>query len=122
MDPKRIEVEPQTDANGDATAYSEVVRGEIHRVHYVKDTYADGVDVTITLEATGEQVWAENDVNASKAVAPRRALHTTAGAAALYAAGGTAVLGPVVAASERIKVVVAQGGATKKGKFIFVVG
>lgn len=122
MNPQRIEVNVTTDENGDAEVYSEVVSGPIHRVHYVKDDFAAGVDFDVTLEASGEVVWDEDNVDASKTIAPRRALHSTAGAAALYAAGGEAVLGPVIAASERIKVVVANGGNAKKGKFIFVVG
>ena len=122
MNPQRHVVDVTTDGDGAATVYSQVVSGPIHRVHYVKTDFTDGVDFVVTLEATGEPVWSELDVNAAKVVAPRRALHSALGVATLYAAGGAAVLGEIVAANERIKIVVAAGGATKTGRFIFVVG
>jgi hypothetical protein len=110
-----------TDADGAATGYTPVVTGAIQTIRYVKTDFADGVDFTVTLESTGETVWAQLNVNASATVAPRQATHSTAGVAALYAAAGTAVLAPVVAASDRIKVVVAQGGNAKSGTVHIVV-
>lgn len=111
-----------TDASGAATAYSPAVTGRILAVRYVKTDFADGADFTVTLEGTGETVWAESDVNASATRAPRQATHSTAGAAALYAAGGAAVSDYVVAVQDRVKVVVAQGGNTKTGAVHLIVG
>lgn len=114
---KRMAVAITTDASGDGTGYTPVFSGQISQVRYVKTDYDNGVDFTITLEATGETVWAEENVNASATRAPRQATHSTAGVAALYAAGGTAVQDKIVAAADRVKIVVAQGGNVKSGTF-----
>jgi hypothetical protein len=53
--------------------------------------------------------------------APRQATHSTAGAAALYAAAGTAVNDKIALANDRIKIVIASGGNTKTGVFHFVI-
>jgi hypothetical protein len=111
-----------TAADGSGTGYSPVITGRIIAVRYVKTDFADGVDFTITAEATGETIWAQQDVNASATVAPRQATHSTAGVAALYAAGGSAVNGDIVLARDRVKIVIAQGGNVKSGTFHIVVG
>lgn len=119
---ERHEVPLTTDASGDATGYTPVITGRILGVRYVKDDFADGVDFEITLEATGETVWDEDNVNASATRSPRQATHSTAGVAALYASGGEAVGGYIVAANDRVKIVVANGGDTKSGTFHVIVG
>lgn len=111
-----------TDASGDATEYSGVITGKIVSVRYVKDDFADGVDFAITAEDTGETIWAEDNINASETVAPRQPTHSTAGAAALYAAAGTAVNDDIVLVKDRVKIVVANGGDTKSGTFHIIVG
>lgn len=120
---RRIVVSVTTDGSGAATAYSPPVNGKLYSVSYVKDPganpFANGVDFTITKETTGEGIWTESDVNATAHRSPRAATHTNAGVAALYASGGVAVLGPIAMARERIKIVIAQGGATKVGAFHF---
>jgi len=122
---RRHKVTVTTAADGSATAYSPRLSGEVVSVHYVKDAttpFADGVDFTITAEATGESVWAESNVNASAVRYPRAATHSQAGAAELYAAGGTAVSDRIAIANDRFKIVVAQGGNAKVGAFHFLVG
>lgn len=118
---QRFEVAVTTIADGSATAYTPNFTGKLSHIRYVKTDYAAGVDFTITSEATGETIWTQADVNASATVAPRQATHSTAGVAALYAGGGSAVLEPICLAKDRIKIVIAQGGDTKTGKFHFVV-
>ena len=118
---KRHVVSITTDADGDGIGYSPVLSGRIHSIRYVKDDYAAGVDFTITAEATGETIWAEENVNASVTKAPRQATHSNAGAAALYAAAGEAVNERIVLAADRVKIVVASGGDTKSGMFHVVV-
>lgn len=121
MNPQKIIVSATTNADGAATAYTAApVSGELVNVIYTKGDYASGVDFTITGEDSGLTLWAEENVNASKTVAPRQATHSTAGVAALYAGSGTAVNAPMVLATERIKVVVAAGGDTKTGTFTFI--
>ncbi len=106
-----------TAADGTATAYSPRLSGKIHSIHYVKTDYADGVDFTITAEATGENLWTESNVNASTVRYPRAPTHSQAGVAALYASGGTAIMDKPGIANSRVKIVLAQGGATKSGTF-----
>lgn len=111
-----------TDGSGDVTGYTPVVTGRILAIHYVKTDFTDGVDFTVTAEATGETIWAESNVNASATRAPRQATHSTAGAASLYAAGGAAVNDRITLARDRVKIVVAQGGNAKTGAVHVVVG
>lgn len=111
-----------TAADGSATAYSPVVSGAIETIRYVKGDFDNGVDFDVTLEATGEVIWDQDNVNASATVAPRQATHSTLGVAALYAAGGTAVNDRIVAVNDRVKIVIASGGNVKSGTFHIVVG
>lgn len=106
-----------TEADETATAYSETLTGKLSQIRYVKTDFPDGVDFTITAEATGETLWAQSDVNASVTVAPRQATHTTAGVAAAYASGGSGVLDKIGLANDRVKIVIAAGGDTKTGTF-----
>jgi hypothetical protein len=118
---RRLTVAVTTDGSGNATVYSEAIDyGLLSQIRYVKTDFADGVDFTITAEATGETLWAESDVNASATRAPRQATHSTAGAASLYAATGTAVQDKIAIAKDRIKIVIASGGNAKSGTFHFL--
>lgn len=121
---KRLRVPITTAADGTATAYSARFSGKIHQIEYVKDGangFANGVDFTITGEKTGIGLWAQNDVNATAVVAPRQPTHTQLGAAALYAAGGTAVQDKIALGNDRVKIVIAQGGNAKAGTFHILV-
>lgn len=119
---RKLPIAVTTDGSGANTGtFSAEFTGVIERIIYSKTDFADGVDFTITLESTGENLWAQNDVNASAVVQPRGATHDTAGAAALYAAGGTAVRDKIAAVNDRVKVAIAQGGATKSGTFYVIV-
>jgi hypothetical protein len=118
---RRVKMTVITAADGTVTAYTPQVAGKLHSIHYVKTDYANGVDVAITAEATGENIWTESDVNASAVRYPRAATHSQAGVASLYAAGGTAVQERIALAQDRIKIVLAQGGATKTGTFHFLI-
>lgn len=121
---ERHEVSVTTVAAGTGTGYTPVIRGRITNVIYVKDAtnpYDNGVTFAMTLEKTGQTVWAEAAVNASKTVAPRQATHDTAGAASLHAAGGEPVEDYIVAADDRVQIAVSAGGNTKTGKFYVVV-
>ena len=118
---QRLVVAVTTIADGSATAYSEgPVTGKISQIRYVKTDFDNGSTFTITSEATGETIWAESGVNASATRAPRQATHSTAGVAALYAGGGTAVNDKIALANDRIKIVIAAGGNVKTGTFHFV--
>lgn len=111
-----------TDASGDGTGYTPNVTGRILAIRYVKTDYDNGVDFTITLEATGEAILTGTNINASQSFYARVPTQDEAGADALYAAAGTKVRDGVVAANDRVKIVIAQGGNAKTGKFHVIVG
>lgn len=115
------------DASGDATVYSDqAAHGEIRQIRYVPDGTSPldtGADLTITAEGTGLAIATLTNIGTSAVQwAPRQATHSTAGAAALYAAAGAAVNDRIGIVAERIKVVVAQGGNAKTGKLYIWVG
>lgn len=119
---ERYAVTVTTDSSGDAVAYTErPITGEIVNVSYTKDDFADTVDFTIVLEGSGLGLWGEENVTASKTVAPMQSAHSQAGAALLYADSGEPVTRPIYAAAERVKFTVANGGDTKSGTFTVVV-
>ncbi|TJV70334.1 MAG: hypothetical protein E5X76_20075 [Mesorhizobium sp.] len=112
---RRYKVAITTAADGSATAYTPRLSGKVHSIQYVKTDFANGVGFTVTSEATGESIWAEAAVNASAVRYPRAPTHSQAGAAALYAAGGTAVQDKIGLGNDRVKIVVAAGGNAKSG-------
>lgn len=114
-----------TVTTGTATGegFTPYLSGYIESVEYVKPvsgSYSNGVDFTITAEATGENIWTDTDVNASETVRPRAATHTTAGVAALYAASG-AVNDRIALGRDRVKIAIAQGGNGLSGTFLVTV-
>ena len=118
---ERHSVSVTTIADGSAIAYSPVITGKIINIIYNKTDFTDGVDFTITLEGSAQNLWVELNVNVSKTVAPRQATHDTVGIASLYAAAGEPVEDYILAANDRVKIVIAAGGATKSGTFIIVI-
>lgn len=112
-----------TDAGGDCTAYSPVVTGKVSQLRWVKPGSGGITNATfaVTSEATGETIWSEAAISASVTLAPRQATHSTAGAAALYAAGGAAVSDKIALAQDRVKIVVSGGGNTLTGVLHIVI-
>lgn len=102
-------------SGGDAEVYSPVLSGKLVSFRYVKTDFADGVDFVCTTETSAQTLWSEEAVNASATRYPRAPTHSTAGAASLYAAAGTAVNDKIAISQERIKIVVADGGNAKTG-------
>lgn len=88
-----------------------ILCGPILAVKYTKGTFADGVDFTITTKDTGQTVWTETDVNASKTVRPRALLQSTAGADL------TAIYDFVYACGEVVSIAIAQAVAGQTGTF-----
>lgn len=103
------------------TGYTPYVSGYIESIQYVKDNYTDGVDFTVTAEATGEAIWTGTNVNAAATVRPRAPTHSTAGVASLYADTGTAVNDKIAVSRDRVKIAIAQAGASKSGSFVVTV-
>jgi len=117
---KRVSVTVTTDAAGAATGYTEAVNGVVSAIEYTKVDFDNGSTMTVSQDRSGETIWTEANVNASAIRRPRAATHSTAGAAALYAAGGVAVNDKIAVVDSRIKVVIASGGNTKTGTFTVV--
>ena len=122
MDLDRPSVTVTTDGSGDATAYlgdalvdgsMGPTTGRVLSIIYEKTDFATGVDFTITTDVTGQNVWVETNVDASKTVNPSVETHDTSGVAA-------SSRDYVMLADERLKIVVANGGSTKTGKFTLV--
>lgn len=120
MATRRFVIAVTTAADGSYTGYSPYLSGKVAAIHYVKTNFTDGVDFTITAEATGETLWTEANVNAAKVCMPRGATHSNAGVAALYAAGGTAVNDLIRLGRDRVKIVLAAGGNATTGAFHIV--
>ena len=111
-----------TDASGDFTGHTVVTNGLVHAVRFVDTDLDATADITLTCGASGMAILTMTDQANTGTYQPQGATHSTAGAAALYAAGGTAVLAPIPVADETIKVVVAQGGNVKTGTLHIYVG
>lgn len=114
-----------TDANGDFTGYTAVVKGEIRQYRYVPGAAAldTGADLDITGETTGIVISNQDNIGTSAFTkVPRAATHDETGTASLYAAGGEPVEDRIAVAGERLKVVIASGGNTKSGTLYIWVG
>ncbi|KRA42296.1 hypothetical protein ASD80_10280 [Devosia sp. Root635] len=114
---RRFVVPVTLSSGGAAEVYSPVLSGKLVSIRYVKDDFADTVDFVLTAEDTGETLWSEENVTASATRHPRAATHSTAGAAALYAAAGTAVNDKIALGQDRVKIVIANGGNATSGTF-----
>lgn len=119
---ERHSVSLTTDASGDVTGYTPAVTGRVLGVIYTKTDFTDGVDITVSTETTLQTVVTLTNQNSSVKVYPRSPVQDETGANALHAAGGTSLRDAIYAVSERIKVVVAQGGNAKTGAVTVIVG
>jgi hypothetical protein len=113
--PRRLSVAITTASDGSATAYTENVTGRIVSIQYVKNNFADGVDVVATGEATALAIWTGTNVNASVTAYPVAATVVQAGTAS------TLTEVPIVLVNERVKVVIAAGGNATSGTFYVIV-
>lgn len=118
---ERHPVSLATDSSGNATGYTPHVSGRVLAVIYGKVDFANGVDITVTAEATAQPILALTDQNASGTFYPRQQVHGATGTG-LTTDGTRLLVEPVVVANDRVKVVVAQGGDTKTGTVTLVVG
>lgn len=110
-----LSIAATTAADGTATAYSDVVQGQVEMVKVVLGGWDTGaVDLVLTDEKTGAPIVTITNATDGLVVRPRGATHDVSGAAALYAAAGQPV-NEKIAVNGRIKMVVAQGGNAKAG-------
>ena len=114
----RFTVNVTTSALGAAVAYSPQCNGLVRTVEYVKPT-SDGLDaatdIDIIADVSGAVIWTNDDLSASKVIHPLAKAQDNTGAdiAGAYA--------PICLADERIKITVANGGATLSGQFVFTI-
>lgn len=106
------------DGSGDVTAYAgSVIRGKVVMVKYVPGTLATGADLTVTGETTGVPILTKANAGTStvwffpKALASKNS----------DGANATDAFADLYVYKERIKIVVAQGGASKQGSIVFYV-
>lgn len=115
-----ISIPVVSDGDQVATEYIGPFSGYLDSLQYLKASsggYTDGVDFTITKESTGETIWTDTNINATEVVRPRVITQHTDGAA-----NTTLVIRePILFVNERIKIVLAQAGATKTGTFVALV-
>ena len=103
-----------TDASGDATVYiGSKLRGTLYALIYKPGTIVTGADLTITTETTLQPILTKVNLGTGNSFLYPRAKPTIANDAT--GGLGTVPSVPVPLCSERIKVVVAQGGNTLTG-------
>ena len=120
---KRETVVVTTVANGSATSYSIPINGRLLSIQYVKDTFAAGVDFTITTETTAQQLWREDSVDASAIQRPRVKVNNSVHGDVYYNdESDEEIMDYIHVADERIKIVIANGGGTKSGTFYITYG
>lgn len=86
--------------------------GELVSIQYVKDDFASGVDFAITADVSGQQLWVEDNVNASVIDFPLILAQSVLGVDL------TAVYVRPVLVEDRVKIVITNGGNVKSGTFI----
>jgi len=108
-----------SDGAGDGTLLLGPVKGRIINVIYEADPttpYDATVDFTVTTENTKQTIWGPLNVPASRTRAPRQETHKTGGGVT----GGYDFIHCAGVNGEKVKIVIAQAGATKKGKFTII--
>ena len=126
MKVERFSVSVTTAADGSATAYSPTITGAISSIAYVADgtnPYAATVDFAITVESTGQGLWTQSDITASGTRAPRQPTHEQDGTDRFFQGSSTEHTVPdlICLAEDRIRIVLAQGGNARTGRFIITV-
>jgi len=118
---EKLTVTITVDASGDGTGYLSsklgMNNGFIRAIQYVKDDYANGVDIVISGKASGIPILTVADMNATAFYYPMaKASKVADGTDAEYATGfDVRTLIPIV--DEQIKIVVSSGGVSKSGTF-----
>lgn len=122
---RREQITVTTNASGVSTAYipadgQPAFNGKLSSISYARVDMSTTADFTITADQSGETLWDEDNITASKAVAPRQPTHDNVGTASLYAATFP-VEDYYRLADDRIKIVLAQAGNVKTGTFTVIV-
>jgi len=114
----RFTVNVTTSALGAAVAYSPQCNGLVRTVEYVKPISGGldaATDIDIIADVSGAIIWTNDDLSASKVIHPLAQAQDNTGADI------TGAYAPICLADERIKITVANGGATLSGQFVFTI-
>lgn len=112
---QRLTQSVTTDGSGAATVYFAVENRPIYAIRYVADgsaAYDNTVDFAFSGETTGMNVLTIANVSASATYYPMAAANKAADGSA-----STVSERPIILVGERLKLVLAQGGASKVGVF-----
>lgn len=99
-----------TDASGDFVGYTNKITGPIHSVRLVDVDLTDTADLSLAGETTGIEVLTDLAAGVTETWHPRVAANLNTDGAALAT---TYYVEKLVLGGERLKVTVANGGATK---------
>lgn len=119
--PRKTTITIACDGTGAFTGFSDqVISGEILELVYAVGSTPlanPTTSLTVTTESTKQSVVTLSNFNGASAaeLTPRQPTHDLTGAAALYAAAGTAVRDRIPVSSDRIKLVIVGGGANANG-------
>jgi hypothetical protein len=120
--PRRQDIAVVCDGSGNATVFSDTINGPIVSITVTQGTLATTVDLTVTTEVKAIPVITITNNAATTTYNPRTKVQDTSGADALFAAGGTNLRDFVYVANERVKFVIAQGGAAGAGTITLITG
>ena len=110
-------------ASGDANIDFDPINGKVVSIQYTKASsggYADGVDFVITNKRTGEVIWQESNVNASKIVYPQHRTNKPDGTTNEHGSNVTGIYDYFFLVNDNLNVVVDEGGNATSGEFTIV--
>lgn len=111
-----VRINATTDTNGDATEYGDVVTGTLYAVQEIDGDFADGVDITLTVEHADLSIplLTHANFNSDGMIYPRVATKDIAD-------GITTIGDTMPLVFGRPKLVVASGGAVKTGGVVLYI-
>lgn len=112
-------------SSGGANVDFDPINGKLISIQYIKassDSYEDGVDFTVTNKRSGEIIWQENNVNASKIVYPNHVTNKPDGSTNPHGANVTGIYDNFFLANDKINIIITGGGNAKIGNFIIMYG
>lgn len=116
MSIERQSIELTTDGSGAASGTIGPFNGRLVAVNYIKDGTVPFTNTgTLTIAGRRGNVLSHAIGSSAFSRSYGQATYGADGVAALYASGGSAVLGDIMLADEVLTVSMASGGDTKKG-------
>jgi hypothetical protein len=113
----------ESDGSGDASVETIETNGELVSIQYTKndtDPYADTVDFSITNTDTGEIIWAEENVTATKIVYPEHPTNRPDGTQNAHGSNATGIYERFSICNSTLTITISNAGDTKTGKFTII--